>query len=109
MTESQSEVVPATWKDDSSELLGTLPRELSWLLIATGIGGILLPGPVGTPFLLLGGASLNPRFFTWLENGFRKRCPRCHQRGMTQVRRYLADLEKRYPWTYGHESGRGGA
>ena len=32
-----------------AELVGTLPREVGILLIAAGIGGILLPGPIGTP------------------------------------------------------------
>ena len=96
-----TELVPrrelATATDDQHELLGTLPRELSWLLITAGIGGILLPGPVGTPFLLLGGATLFPRFFATLESGFRRRFPRCHERGLQQIQRYIADMERRYP------------
>ena len=100
MTECSTEGAPATLKAESSELLGALPRELTWLLIAAGIGGVLLPGPVGTPFLLLGGVSLSPRLFTRLENGFRKWLPRCHRRGIQQLRRYLADMDKRYPWTF---------
>ncbi len=100
MTECNSEGVPATLNEESSELLGALPSELSWLLIAAGIGGVLLPGPVGTPFLLLGGVSLSPRFFANLENRLRKWFPRCHRRGVQQIRRYLADMEQRYPWTF---------
>ena len=40
-----------------------MPKEVGVLLIVSGIGGILLPGPVGTPFLLLGCLMLWPRAF----------------------------------------------
>ena len=97
MNECLSEGAMAGSIDGSSELLGTLPRELSWLMIAAGIGGILLPGPIGTPFLLLGAATLSPRLFTRMETAFRKRFPRCHRQGMKQVRRDLDDMQYRYP------------
>ena len=31
-----------------------VPKELGVLLVVGGIGGLLLPGPVGSPFLILG-------------------------------------------------------
>jgi hypothetical protein len=79
------------------ELVGALPREVGILLIAAGVGGILLPGPIGSPFLLLGTVTLSPRLFSKLEARFRKRFPRMHQRGTRQIKRFLADLERRYP------------
>jgi hypothetical protein len=80
-----------------AELVGGLPREVGVLLLAAGIGGVLLPGPIGTPFLVLGAVMLSPRLFTKLENGFRKRFPRLHKRGTQQIKRFLTDLERRYP------------
>ncbi len=97
MTNRGPEQLPATSREGAPDLLGALPRELSWLLIAAGIGGIILPGPVGTPLLLLGGVSLSRRLFARLEIGFRKHFPRCHRRVVQQIRRYLADMERRYP------------
>jgi hypothetical protein len=56
-----------------------------------------LPGPVGSPFLLLGAVTLWPRAFGKLEAAFRNRFPRLHREGMRQVKRFLADLDRRYP------------
>ena len=47
-----------------------LPKELGVLLVVSGIGGLLLPGPVGTPFLLLGGVILWPAAFRRVESCF---------------------------------------
>jgi hypothetical protein len=85
------------WNDDQSELIGVLPREVGVLLIVAGVGGILLPGPVGSPFLLLGAVTLWPRLFTRLETCFQKRFPKMHRTGTRQIHRFLADLDRRYP------------
>jgi hypothetical protein len=82
---------------ENSELVGNLPREVGVLLILAGLGGLLLPGPIGSPFLLLGAVTLSPRTFGRVEHWFRGRFPRLHQRGTRQIRRFLADLERRYP------------
>ena len=58
-----------------AELVGALPREVGILLIAAGVGGILLPGPIGSPFLLLGAVTLSPRLFSKLEARFRQAVP----------------------------------
>ncbi len=48
--------------NDADEIrrIWAMPKEAGVLLIDAGIGGILLPGPVGTPFLILGGVVLWP-------------------------------------------------
>jgi hypothetical protein len=89
---------PATaWNDEQSELIGVLPREVGVLLLVAGVGGILLPGPVGSPFLLLGAVTLWPRVFTRLEICFQKQFPRMHRTGTRQIKRFLADIDRRYP------------
>jgi hypothetical protein len=74
-----------------------MPKEVGVLLIVAGIGGILLPGPVGSPFLILAGVVLWPRAFrrvdAFLENWF----PKLHHQSMRQITRFLDDLERRYP------------
>jgi uncharacterized membrane protein YbaN (DUF454 family) len=75
----------------------SLPKEAGIFLILVGIGGILLPGPVGTPFLILGGLVFFPRAFRKLDEGLQKRFPKSHRQGMKQVRRFAVDLERRYP------------
>jgi hypothetical protein len=75
-----------------------VPKELGILLVVGGIWGLLLPGPVGTPFLILGGVILWPAAFNRVENCFQKRLPRTHKLGMAQINRFVTDLERRYPW-----------
>jgi hypothetical protein len=74
-----------------------MPKEFGVLLIVAGVGGILLPGPVGTPFLILGGLMLWPRALEKLEVFLEGRYPRVHHHGVRQVNRFLDDLERRYP------------
>ena len=67
------------------------------LLITVGVIGVLLPGPVGTPFLIAGGLVFWPKGFMCMEHWVLRRFPRSHEIGLAQIERYLADLEKRYP------------
>src|SRR4051812_37602481 len=77
--------------------LERLPREIGALLIVIGVAGLLLPGPVGSPFVLAGGLVLWPKGFGRVEGWFARRFPRLHREGMAQIERYLDDLERRYP------------
>ncbi len=97
MTANNARKPAPAWNDDQAELIGVLPREVGVLLIVAGVGGILLPGPVGSPFLLLGAVTLWPRLFTKLEVCFQKRFPNMHRTGTRQIQRFLADLDRRYP------------
>jgi hypothetical protein len=74
-----------------------LSREIGVLMVVAGIGGILLPGPIGTPFLILGGVILCPGAFERVEVCLEKRFPRMHRHGMRQIDRFLSDLDRRYP------------
>lgn len=67
------------------------------MLITVGVIGVLLPGPVGTPFLIAGGLAFWPKGFMCMEHWVLRRFPRSHEIGLAQIERYLADLEKRYP------------
>ena len=97
MVANNSRLEVAAWNEDQTELIGELPKEVGVLLIVAGVGGILLPGPVGSPFLLLGAMTLWPRLFTRLEVSFQRRFPRMHRTGTRQIQRFLADLDRRYP------------
>jgi hypothetical protein len=96
-------VGPSRMRSENSEhshvvrRVRAMPTEVGVLLIVSGIGGILLPGPVGTPFLILGCLMLWPKAFQHTEKCFEKRFPKMHHHGVTQINRYLDDLEKRYP------------
>jgi hypothetical protein len=86
--------VPMT---EDSGMIGELPREIGVLLMIAGLGGVLLPGPVGTPFLLAGLVTLWPSLFARMEICFQGRFPGMHRRGTKQIKRFLVDLDRRYP------------
>jgi hypothetical protein len=82
-----------------------LPPEIGVLLMVVGIAGLLLPGPVGSPFFIAGGVALWPAAFGRVEGWFQRKFPVIHRNGMEQMERYLADLERRYPGPLGdHKS-----
>jgi len=97
MAAMNAHVLAPAWSDEDADLIGVLPREVGVLLVVAGLGGVLLPGPVGGPFLLLGAVTLWPRVFTKLEIFFQKRFPTMHRTGTRQINRFLADLDRRYP------------
>jgi hypothetical protein len=77
--------------------LQRMPREVGVLLVTIGVMGMVLPGMVGTPALLAGGLMLWPRGFRGVNGWLRRRCPSLHGHGISQMIRYLDDLERRYP------------
>ena len=56
-------------RPDPDDLGHAVGWRVAFLIIA-GIGGVILPGPVGTPFILMGGAVLFPKVFQGLERRF---------------------------------------
>jgi hypothetical protein len=85
--------------DDAEEIrrIRAMPKEIGVLLIVAGVGGLLLPGPVGTPFLVLGAVMLWPRAFGRVETFVEQRFPRLHHQSVRQIRRFLDDMNRRYP------------
>jgi hypothetical protein len=88
---------PETPPVDDVEALKQLPKEVGVMLMTVGVMGLVLPGVVGTPAVIVGGLVLWPKTFSKMENWFRGRCPDFHKKGVIQMKRYIADLEKRYP------------
>jgi len=74
-----------------------LPKEVGVLLLVAGFGGLLLPGPIGTPFLIMGGLVLWPRAFQRIDGCLEKRFPKLHHQSLIQMNRFLTDLDRRYP------------
>jgi hypothetical protein len=84
-------------KADDAERLQSLPKEAGVFLLLVGIGGLLFPGPIGTPFIILSGAVFFPKVFQKVDARIQKRFPKSHRQGMKQVHRFVDDLERRYP------------
>jgi hypothetical protein len=80
-----------------SHRLQKLPPEIGVLLIVMGVAGLLLPGPVGSPFLVAGGIALWPAAFRKVEDWLERTAPGLYDEGIRQMERFLADLERRYP------------
>ena len=89
----------ADHNDDDLSAIKAMPTELGVLLLIVGVGGLLLPGPVGAPFVVMGGVILWPRGFERLQIGFQRRFPNAHRQSMKQLRRFVSDLDQRYPRT----------
>ena len=86
------------WGDDAAlQRIEALPRDIGWLLIYVGVLGLVVPGVVGWPFLVVGGAILSPggpkAFTRWAGRKPR----RMVRMGITQMARLLDDLDRRYP------------
>jgi hypothetical protein len=77
--------------------ISKLPPEIGVLLIVMGVAGLLLPGPVGSPFLVAGGIALWPSAFRKAEHWLQRTAPGLYDKGIGQMERFLADLERRYP------------
>lgn len=75
-----------------------LPHDVGWLLFTAGVVGMIMPGVLGTPFLILGGLMLWPRTSEraehWLAGGHASGTFKGSAR---QINRFLDDLERRYP------------
>lgn len=83
--------------DASYARIEELPKEVGVLLVALGVLGLVLPGPIGTPALVAGGLVLWPSGFRGVARGLERRFPKLHRASFRQIGRFLNDLERRYP------------
>jgi hypothetical protein len=88
---------PSRADDPALARIQELPREVGAMLVSVGVLGWILPGMAGTPALIAGGLVLWPNTFGKVDEWFQRRYPVLHKQSMRQVRRYLDDLEQRYP------------
>ena len=84
--------------DADLQRIRCMPKEIGVLLMVAGVGGLLLPGPVGTPFLIVGGVVLWPKAFSRAETFLERKFPKMHRQGVKHITRFVADLETRYPF-----------
>lgn len=74
-----------------------LNRGVGYVLITAGIVGLVVPGVLGTPFLILGALALWPGNRERVERWRKGHSPKIFHGAMKQINRFLDDLEKRYP------------
>ena len=74
-----------------------LPRDVGWLLITAGLVGVVVPGVLGVPFLVLGGLVVMPVTNRRAERWLSGHTPKMFKGSVRQINRFLDDLETRYP------------
>lgn len=74
-----------------------LPRDVGWLLITAGLVGVIVPGVLGVPFLVLGGLVVMPVTSRRAERWLSGHTPKMFKGSVRQINRFLDDLEHRYP------------
>jgi hypothetical protein len=77
--------------------IANVPRDVGWLMISVGVIGVVLPGIIGTPFLVAGVAVLAPGGPQLLIDWVRRNPKAAALVGVKQMGRWLDDLERRYP------------
>jgi hypothetical protein len=83
--------------EDTSFDVEHLPKEAGWALITAGMVGLVVPGIIGTPFLLAGAFVIAPGGPKLLSRWAGRNPPKFARFAMRQIGRFLNDLERRYP------------
>ncbi len=96
---NETEVTPDERAEDQLVVLriDQLPRDVGWLLVYVGVLGVVLPGIIGFPFVIAGGAVLLPGGPKLLSRWVGRSPPRFVHASMKQISRLLDDVEQRYP------------
>jgi hypothetical protein len=82
---------------DECDSAPKIPRDAGLLLTTAGILGLVVPGVVGMPFLILGGLILLPQSRSRAEGWLSGKAPKAFGGSIKQINRFLRDLERRYP------------
>ena len=98
ITESENISREEQKEDDAVvERVGRLDHEVGWVLVSAGVIGMIVPGILGTPFLLMGAFALWPGNRKRVEKWRQGHSPKFFHGSMKQINRFLDDLERRYP------------
>lgn len=81
----------------TAERMQKLPHDIGWLLVTAGVVGVVMPGVLGVPFLVLGGLILLPGTNQRAERWLTGHSPKLFKGSIRQINRFLDDLERRYP------------
>ena len=80
------------------------PREFGWLMIYVGVLGVVLPGIVGFPLVIAGGAVVMPGGRKWLSRWVGREPGRLTRASLKQIVRMADNIERRYPSVQGATS-----
>jgi hypothetical protein len=74
--------------------LVAMPNDLGWIFVSVGVLGIILPGVIGFPFVIIGGAVLLPGGRKWLSRQTVRRPGPVVRAFVRQMNRFMDDLER---------------
>ena len=83
---------------DIQARLKRLSPEAAAAVMASGLIFWIFPGP-GTPLILAGGLRLWPQLFRKVSDKIQNYFPKGHETGLDVLRRFLDDMEGRFPDT----------
>jgi hypothetical protein len=86
----------ASFPPDIQERLKRLSPEAAAAVLASGLIFWVVPGP-GTPLIMAGGMRLWPSFFAKCATKLQHYFPKGHSAGLEVLRRFLDDMENRFP------------
>jgi hypothetical protein len=96
--ETRSETDGTDMGEEIVQRIANVPRDIGWLMVSVGVLGVILPGIIGTPFLVAGIAVLAPGGPQLLTRWAAESRPKGFVlAGLKQMSRWLDDLERRYP------------
>lgn len=93
----EKSLVAMNLDQDTIHRIERLPRDIGWLLVTAGMVGIVMPGVLGLPFLVLGGLVIMPVTSRHAEQWLSGHSPSIFKGSVKQINRFLDDLERRYP------------
>ncbi len=93
----EQSLVAMDMDEQTRQRVEKLPRDVGWLLITAGLVGVVVPGVLGVPFLVLGGLVLMPLTSQRAEHWLSGQSPKIFKGSVRQINRFLDDLERRYP------------
>ena len=71
-----------------------MPNDLGWVFVSVGVLGVILPGIIGFPFVIVGGAVLLPGGRTWLSRRMARKPGPALRAFVRQLNRFMDDFER---------------
>ena len=97
--ETKAQLTPEELKEfeKACQRLVAMPNDLGWIFVSVGLLGVILPGIIGFPFVIVGGAVLCPGGRKWLSRQTVRRPGPAVRAFVRQMNRFMDDLERDCP------------
>ena len=97
-TQVEASNAPADFDEELTlERIKKLSKPAGAALLVGGVAGLIIPGMLGWPLLMVGGLAVAPKAFDKLDRSVKERFPQLRRSGIQTIGRFLDDMEKRFP------------